>query len=83
MDSGGLGRRKLGGRCEYGNEISGVPQYGGGALHFLWYARIQTCTRYHLVHGIYASCCVTASTITEQNNRTTQDLATRLDQTTG
>ena len=30
MDSGGLGRRKVAVRYEYGNEPSGVPHCGGG-----------------------------------------------------
>ena len=76
MDSGGFAE-KLRAVVNTAMNLRGFHNVGGRALHFLWYARIascciQTCTRYHLVHGVCPSCCVTASatTTTEQHNNT-------------
>jgi hypothetical protein len=84
MDSGVLGCRKVAGRCEYGNEPSGVPRCGGGgALHFVWYGHIGGCREYPDLHQVSPSAWVgsvrrvVSQQVQQQNNRTTQDLRLR------
>jgi hypothetical protein len=68
--------------------LRGFHDVEGGALRFLWYGHIAGCREYPDLHQVSPSAWVgsvrrvVSQQVQQQNNRTTQDLATRLDQTT-